>query len=479
MRKSSTRRDFLKQSALSAAGAGFCGALPGFTAAGYRNANERPNIALIGTGIRYGTLMMASLQYSRIVAICDVDSRQLEYGHTNYQAAYDHVGLAAPRIDRYEDYRRILDRQDIDAVMIGAPDHWHAKLTIEAMRAGKDVYCEKPLTLTIAEGREIAEAVKATGQLCQVGTQQRSGKMFQTAVAMLREGRVGAPKRLTCSIGNGLTSEPLPLAAPPSSLNWNRWLGPAPWKPYRSAPINNGDGYGGHHPHSRAHAHFRWWYDYAGGQITDWGAHHIDIAMWALNKSDGTIGPYTIDPIEFEYPVEMKDGYPTTDDRFETVTLFKVRVTFTEGVELELVNDGKELGFANGIMFQGDQGRYFVNRGKLTGKPVEDMVDNPLEASSYEALYPGLSTGEWEGEDHGVRNVAHVAHFFDCLKNGRAPISDVETHHRHLTVCHAANIAIRLGRKLTFDPAIEEFVDDAQANTFLARERRKGFEIEG
>ena len=348
------------------------------------------------------------------------------------------------------------------------------------LRAVKDVYCEKPLTLTIAEGKQITDTIRATGRVFQVGTQQRSGNQFQTAAALMRAGRIGNPQRLTVGIGNSPTSGPLPECSPPSTLNWNRWLGPAPWTPYVSAEKdpNPEPGYGSSFPFSRAHVHFRWWYDYAGGKLTDWGAHHVDIAMWALGKSDGTIGPYTIEPISYEHPVDFVDGYATTSDQFDVATSFNIRVTFADGVELDIVNYSEELKFDNGIMFQGDKGRYFVNRGKLTGKPSEELAENPLPTSAFEELYPGLTPSSDE-DNHGVRNNHHMLHFIDCMKSRATPISDAASHCRHLTVCHLANLSMRLGRKLTFDPATERFVDDAQADTFLAREPRKGFETEG
>ena len=478
MQAQRTRRDFLKTSLTSAAGAGFLASFPS-AANGFRGANERPVIAFIGTGIRYGHLMMSSLRYASVAGFCDVDSNQLSAAVRNFQSAYDNADLAPPAVAMCEDYRRILERPDIDAVVVATPDHWHTKIAIEAMRAGKDVYCEKPLTLTIAEGRQILDAIDETGRVCQVGTQQRSGEQFQTAAMLMRSGRVGNAKRVTVGIGDSPVSDALPVLPPPSGLNWNRWLGPAPWTPYRAAPELPGGGYGSQYPFGRGHGHFRWWYEYAGGKITDWGAHHVDIALWALNKSDGASGRFTVDPIEVEHPVEFVDGYPAVDDRFNAATRFSVRVTYEDdGVELDIASSAGDLKFDNGIMFQGDSGRYFVNRGKLTGKPVEELVDNPLSDSDYNDLYPGLKNNGL-ADDHDGRTVGHIGHFMDCVKTRKTPISDVGSHHRHLTVCHATNLAMRLGRKLTFDTASERFVGDEQANTFLAREPRKGFEIEG
>jgi len=473
-----TRRDFLKSSAAAAGTAALWGGAPGLAATGFRSPNERPVCGYIGTGIRYDGLVGEAIKFGPVAAVCDVDEAQLRKGLRRVDEVYGWRGVAAPVVDSYEDYRRILDRSDIDAVVIATPDHWHTKVAIEALRAGKDVYCEKPLTHHVAEGSRIVEALDATDRVMQVGTQQRSGKMFQTAVALARSNRAGKVERVTCGINDSPSSDALPLAAPPSGLNWNRWLGPAPWAAYREAPNGPEGGYGSEHPYGRAHAHFRWWYEYAGGKLTDWGAHHVDIAMWALNKSRGELGPYTVDPVRAAHPVEFKDGFPVVDDRFNTATNFEVRVTFDDGVELDIVDYSERLSFGNGIMFECADGRFFVNRGKITGAPAEELGENPLPESAFTALYDGPGAASRD-DDHEGRSGSHMENFFNCVKSRETPISDVASHHRHLSVCHVANIALRLGRKLTYDPMAEKFVDDSQADGLLSREYRQGFEIEG
>ena len=308
---------------------------------------------------------------------------------------------------------------------------------------------------------------KETKRVFQVGTQQRSEKKFQQAVALVRENRIGPLKRVTCALGGAPKSKVLPFCEVPGTLDWNRWLGPAPFVPYRQAEEAAKWGYGKEFPHGRAHAHFRWWYEYSGGKLTDWGAHHVDIAMWALNKSDGTIGPFTIEPKMVEHPVPFENGMPTKDDQFNVANKFHIRIKFQDGIELDLRDTAKEdLGFANGIMFQGDRARFFVNRGKITGKPVEELEGNPITDETYETIFNGR-TG---------RNQWHMQNFVDCVRSRKTPNSDVASHHRHLTVCHAANISIRLGRKLTFDPVSESFLNDPEANQFLGRTARSGFE---
>ena len=278
-----------------------------------------------------------------------------------------------PVIAAHEDYRHVLDRKDVDVVVIATPDHWHSKIAIEAMQAGKDVYCEKPLTLTIREGQQMLHVMNQTKRVVQVGTQQRTefDHRFATAAAMVRAGRIGNVKHVTCAIGGGDASGPLPKVRPPKNLNWDLWLGQARWTDYRQGEIVHTEGWGAGFPLSRTHRYYRWFYEYSGGILTDWGAHHVDIAMWALDKIGADTGSITIEPLSAYHPVPLNDGMPTRDDRFNTASRFKVLVKFDDGIELVIRNDASDdLGFQNGIMFQGSEGRFLVNRGKLVGKPV-------------------------------------------------------------------------------------------------------------
>jgi predicted dehydrogenase len=343
----------------------------------------------------------------------------------------------------------------IDVVHISTPDHWHAKIAIEAMLAGKDVYCEKPLTLTIEEGRQICEVCRKTGRVFQVGTQQRSARQFIQAIAMIRAGRLGDLRKVTCGIGGAPFSPTLPSTAPPGHLDWNRWLGPAPAADYHFLAgaaniIGNW---------SRCHYEFRWWYEYSGGKLTDWGAHHVDIATWGMDKTD--TGPVAVDPIMVKHPVPFEDGYPTIDNQYNTATEFHIRATYTDGVELSIHHDKD-----NGILFEGTEGRIFVNRGRLTGKPVEELDSNPLPDGALEQVY----------KDRPLTD--HVGNFFAAVKAREEPISDVFSHHRALTTCHLAGIAARLGRRIRWDPDTERVIDDPQAQALVGREERQGFEIE-
>lgn len=466
-----SRRGFLKSAgvgAAAAAGSYFVGNRA-LGQESYRWANEQPVVAFIGTGIRFHTsLGRGATEFGPCAAVCDVDivqaGRALQVVYDQHRKKGWPIATAVS-----QDYRAVLDRDDVDVVVIGSPDHWHTKQAIDAMRAGKDVYCEKPLTLTIREGRQIEKVMAETGKVVQVGTQQRTefGQQFATAAAMVRDGRCGKMERVTAAIGGCPSSDPLPVRPVPGNLNWDLWLGQAPFSEYRQGPLIDTTGWGAGHPHSRTHRYYRWWYEYSGGIVTDWGAHHVDISFWALDLLSADAGRMVIDPVEVHHPVPMKEGMPTRDDQFNTATSFNVNFTLPGGIEFRLRNSAEsDLGFRNGIMFEGSEGRFLVNRGKLVGRPVEDLASNPLPAGAIEKLYGGPIPP------------SHMGNFMECVKTRRQPISDVPSHNRAMAVCHVANIAMRLGRKLTYDPQTESFVDDKQADGFLAREQRKGYEID-
>jgi len=448
-----SRRQFL-QSAAAAGAAGLF--LPSMNRAlGYESPNERPVFATIGLRNQGWAITSKSFKFADFAALADVDSNVLG---ENVQKTKDKQGKAP---DAVKDYREILDRQDIDAVMIATPDHWHTKIAVEAMLAGKDVYCEKPLTLTIAEGKLIEKIVKQTGRVFQVGTMQRteSGQRFLQAIALIRAGRIGKVQKVTCGIGGMDASPVIPEAPVPQGLDWDFWLGPAPKVAYRALPEMR-EGYGGGVPlHSNCHYAFRNWHEYSGGKLTDWGAHHVDIACWALGATD--TGPSRISPTEYTLPVEYKDGHPVVDDQYNAATKFEIHVAMPNDVQMVIQSAGD-----NGILFEGTEGRFFVNRGKITGKPVEDLASNPLPDGAIEEVYGGPVSEN------------HTANFIEAMRSRKQPISDVWSHNRMLEICHLSNIAMRLGRELQWDPEKREVINDSQANSFLARESRKEYEIE-
>ncbi len=435
------RRDFLRVAATSPALVPFLHPFGRALADPPLAKNERPRLGLIGAGGQGSGDARGASHHGDFLAVCDVNRRHVERARKD-----QHIGKGKAEV--YEDYRKLLDRKDIDAVIIGTPDHWHTKICIDAMRAGKDIYCEKPLTLTIDEGKKLGKVAKETGRVVQVGTQQRSdhNRVFLLAVAMVRAGRIGKIRKVTAAIGGGPTGGPFPATNPPAELNWDMWLGQAPKTAYRE---------------HRCHADFRWWYDYSGGKLTDWGAHHVDIGQWGIGMEDS--GPTSIELVKGELPVEFRGGYPSVDDRYNTPTAFIVRAKFANDVTLEIRHDTE-----NGVTFQGQHGRIFVTRDRidLDGGAVDALYKNPVPESLLKELRKGKTVD------------GHMANFFECLRDRSVPVSDVWTHHRSLTTCHLANIAIRLGRhKLTWDPAREEIVGDSEANAFQSRPQRAPYEI--
>jgi predicted dehydrogenase len=440
------RRRFLQTSAAAVAAGSMPYWFTGESALAYnfKSPNERPVVGCIGTGDRWRAIGPNAMKFGDCVAVCDVDSNHAGKGREKVLEIQSKKG--EPRdVAVYEDYRKLLERDDIDVVTIVTPDHWHTKIAIEAMQAGKDVYCEKPLTLTIEEGKQIIKVLNETKRVFQVGTQQRSemnGRFLQ-AVALVKSGRLGDIKSVQCAIGGAPAKGPFEKTSPPQELNWDMWQGQTPEVDYIK---------------DRVHYEFRWWYEYSGGKMTDWGAHHVDIAQWAIGMDHS--GPTSVEPVMAEHPVPFENGHPTVDNAYNSATKFLVKCPFPNGVEMIIRHDTD-----NGILFEGTEGRIFVSRGSLKGKPVEDLEDNPLPEDAITKLYKGKQPGD------------HMRNFMECVKTREQPISDVYTHHRSMTTCHLANIAIRLNRTLNWDAEKEMIVGDTEANAWQAREQRKGYEI--
>ncbi|MSR65748.1 MAG: Gfo/Idh/MocA family oxidoreductase [Pedosphaera sp.] len=439
-----SRREFLKSTAwLTSAVVAAPFILTGSTSQAAESKNEKLNVACIGVGSRGSNVGHAAGNLGNMVACCDVDR-----GHAEKFAARYEGGCAI-----YSDYRKLLERKDIDAVVIGTPDHWHTVIAIAAMQSGRDVYCEKPLTLTIDEGKLICKVVKKTGRVFQVGTQQRSDNKFLNAIALARSGRLGENLSATCSIGGAPSGGPFDVATTPADLDWDVWLGQSPKVEYTP---------------QRCHGQFRWWLEYSGGKLTDWGAHHVDIAQWGLGFENS--GPVEIEgagnfpniPDNFD-PVAFFAGKQKIVNGYNAATKFNVKLTFDTGATIT-VREGP----GNGIWFKGEKGEIFVNRGKLNGPIIDELTDDDHQWLKTERtkLYKGMPQR------------SHMENFFACVKERKEPVSDVFSHHRHLTSCHLSNIAMLLKRKLRWDPKNEVFVADKQANALLSRPRRKGYEIQ-
>ncbi len=342
------------------------------------------------------------------VAVCDVDA-------TVMSAARDAVEKSTGRkCAVYADYRKLLESKEIDAVVISSPDHWHALQTIHACEAGKDVYCEKPLTLTISEGQAMVKAARRYGRMVQNGSQQRSGPEFAAAVELVRSGKLGKLKRVRVGIPSvNFKADVVPDSEPPAELDYEMWLGPAPKRPYN---VN------------RVHYNFRFFWDYSGGQMTNWGAHHLDIAQWALGMDDSG-------PVAVEGKANYKAGA-----YYEVPETFSLLYTYADGTTLEC---GCGPGFKTGTTFEGEAGTLFVNRGTLQGTPADLL---PADLPKFAGDTTGLHHRRW----------------LESIKTRKLPNADVAIAHRTATVCHLGNIALRTGRKVTWDPKAEKVIGDSE-----------------
>jgi len=436
-----SRRTFITNSAAGIA----AGSLPYFAwsqpAFANTAATDRPQIGCIGVGSMGTGDARGHAGFGDIVAVCDVDARHAERARNDEK-------IGKGKAEMYGDYRKLLERPDIDVVSIVTPDHWHVKIAIEALEAGKHVFCQKPLTLTIEENKLIRAACEKHPELqFFIGTQQRSDRgRFLRAVNMVHKGLLGTIKKVTVGINGSPTGGPFPVAEVPKELDWEMWLGQAPEVDYRQ---------------KRCHYQFRWWYEYSGGKFTDWGAHHVDIAQWALGVDKQGKGPVTIDGTDAKHPVPFKDGYPERDDSYNTSNDFAILCTFPDGVEMTVTSRGD-----NGITFEGEKGKIFVNRGKITGTPIEENWDkDQYTEEDVVALYKGKPP---EG---------HKNNFYRCIREGGLPLSDAFSHLIAMNTCHLAAIAARLGRTITWDPAAEVITGDDQAQAMTARTPRTGYEI--
>jgi len=412
-----TRREFLKSTVAAAATAFAVPTIVPSSVFGADAPSNRITIGSIGLG-GMGTGNMKGFKGksgSEVVAVCDVDAEHLE-------KARETAGL--DKKSCYNDFRELIARDDIDAVVVATPDHWHVPISIEAVRAGKDVYCEKPLTLTIAGGRALADEVKRYGRILQTGSQQRSGNEFRRACELVRNGRIGKLHTIKVGIpGNNRTCPPTWEAEPvPKGFDYDMWLGPAPWEPYIE---------------QRCHYQFRFILDYSGGQMTNWGAHYLDIAQWG-NGADDT------GPVE----IEGKGDFPKSG-LFTTAKKADIEYTYANGVKLVLKTGG------GNTRFEGSEGWVFVTRGKIDAEP-KSLLETKIGPDEIQ-LYKSRD---------------HKQNFLDCIKSRREPIASAEIGHRSSTVCHLGNIAMLLGRKLKWDPEKERFTNDSAANRMVARSMR-------
>jgi predicted dehydrogenase len=432
-----SRRSFLQRCSLAAAATGLplwfvqremsaAELTPAIT-----SPNDRPALGLIGCGgMGQGDAENAS-RFGDIVAVCDVDQKYADQAVQRFTK--DGRSPA-----KYGDFRKLLERDDIHAVLQATPDHWHTLINLAAARAKKDVYGEKPLTLTVDEGRHIIKAVRENKIVFQTGTQQRSNKWFRLTCELVRNGRIGTLQEVHVFVPAGILGGPFQKVSVPDGFDYDFWLGQAPEAPYYT---------------ERCHATFRWWFDYAGGPVTDWGAHHNDIARWGIGQ-DGPIG---VEARVITPP--LPNGY-TTPSEFEATLTWAhgitqiVRTTVDDSPYGAIINDK---GQRNGIKFIGTEGWIWVNRDQIT-------------ASNKELLHTPLPSDAIRLESSND----HMGNFFECVRSRQDPVAKVETGHRSACIGHLIIIALRTGRKLEWDPERETFTGEgaSEANHHLRRKMR-------
>jgi predicted dehydrogenase len=409
--------------------------------------NDEIVIGLIGCGGQgtYVTKVATKQKGVRIGAVCDVDASKVEKATDDLvkEVAKNGGKLDPNDVAKYHDFRELVLNPNLNAVVVGTVDHWHAMTSIAAMRAGLDVYCEKPLALTIAEGRAMVQAARKYDRVFQTGNMQRSDATYRLACELVRNGRFGEIHTVEARIGDNPKGGPFKESDPPKSLDWDFWKGPTPDVSYIK---------------ERCHYEFRWWYEYSGGKLTDWGAHHNDIAQWGLGKDD--TGPVSVTAVGSDFP----KGFDPTHE-YNCHHNFAVTYEYADETRLVTTSVGE-----NGNRFLGDKGWLFVNRSRI-------------EASDPKLLSEPLGPGDLRLYNTGSTrrsNDNHMANFLECIRTRQLPICDVEVGHHSAIVCHIGAIALRLGRPLQWDPATEQFVgtDAARANAMVAREYRSPWKLE-
>lgn len=379
-----------------------------------RGVQENIALAVIGVG------GMGSYHLERLVGRRDVDILAVaDVYEPQRLKAKKRVG---DHCAAYNDYRYILDRKDIDAVLIATPDHWHCLIAAHSAQAGKDIYCEKPLTLSIAEGRQLVQITRRYGRVFQVGSQQRSDANFRFACELVRSGKIGKVHTVQVGFGGAPMGGDHRISKPPAGLDWEMYLGPAPSRPFQK---------------DRFGFNFRWFYDYSGGMMTDWGAHHFDVAQWGLGMDSSG-------PIE----VEGFGTFPTTG-AYETPTAFELLYTYANRVRMRCSN------LQRGVRFIGTDGWIFVDRGVLEASPQEI-----------------LETQLGSNDTHLPESTSHHDNWFHAIRTRQKPICDVEIGVRSATVCHLGNIAMRLRRTLYWNPQTEQIVGDDEAARWVSRPYR-------
>jgi predicted dehydrogenase len=439
------RRKFIKDIVLISSGAiGIPTIIPASALGknGHIVPSDRINLGFIGAGNQAENDVKGFMKDKRVqvTAVCDVNRESIGYwngklgGRAYIKKLVDDSyteqhGQTYKSCKEYEDFRKLLDKKDIDAVEVVTPDHWHAIPVLMAAAKGKDIYCQKPLALTIQEGRDISNAVKKHGVIFQTGSQQRSDHHFRHACELVLNGRIGKLHTVTCGLPGGTpdfgkTGHLTDTVAVPKNFDYDLWLGPAPQAPYCPA---------------RTHVNFRWILDYSGGMVTDWGGHHPDIAQWGMGTE--RTGPQKILNARAtwaEHPI------------WNTATAFYFECVFENGVTL-IISDKSE----HGVTFTGTEGSIWANRGKSKSNPVS-LIGSAIA----------------EDEIHLYNSENHYQNFIDCVYSRKETVAPAEVAHRSITLAHLGNIAMQLEQDLAWDPVLEKCTNSDQANKMLSRAMR-------
>ncbi len=389
--------------------------------------NNKIQVGFIGVGKQGRGLMTNFVNYDQaaVVAVSDVDTAKMDFFSETFIKALKKNDKTLYNLNQYQYYRDLLNRKDIDAVVIASPDHWHAQMAVDAAKAGKDIYCEKPLSSTVSEGRAMVDAARKYERVFQTGSMQRSWDRFRHAVELIRNGYIGEIKEVKVAIGVPYKSCDLPTQDTPENIDWNAWIGPAPYRGYHfdlACPLED-----------KRWGKWRDYYPFGGGMITDWGAHMFDIVQWALDKDHS--GPTLFTP---------------PSQHAERGLVF----TYDNGISVTHTKWGEG---NNEIQFIGTKGRLEVSRGYLKTYPNDSLASTPLKDTDTHRVYHSEN---------------HHQDWLKAIKDRTRPICDVEIGHRSASVCNITNIAYALQRELKWDPVKEQFLNDPGANLMLDRAYR-------
>lgn len=445
--RSISRRGFLRRAVAAGVAAPYVVRASALGKAGTTAPSNRIVYGLIGCGghgVEWNLVQIFRYSDAQVIAVCDVDEGRAKTGQRRVD---DHYARTLGRENYkacavYGDFRELVNRKDIDVIANCTPDHWHVIPAVMAAKAGKDVICEKPLTLTVAEGRTLCDVIHKTGRIFQTASENRSIDSYIRMCELVRNGRIGQLRHIRVSLpgGNETRGENFndrQVQPPPKGFNYEMWLGQAPVAPYCPA---------------RCHGSFRWNLAYSGGRLTDWGAHMIDLAQWG-NDTENT------GPVE----VEGRGKFPPRDALFNTAEEFDLNYRYANGVTLNVVSKGP------GIRFEGTEGWIGFEgwRGPLQASNPK-ILESKIGPNEVHLYRPGEVVPRTEGMKGGEHR-----NFIDCVKSRKPCYAPAETGHRTITIAHIGNIAMMLGRKLKWDPKAEQFVNDAEADAMLSRKQRE------